>query len=306
MSLVSMIKGRHGASGFGYASTAEEVTAGLDLHGKTILITGVNSGIGRESARALSLRGARILAAARDKEKAAESCRALGADSVPLGCELSDPASVRAFVATVRALGVTLDGVLCNAGIMALPTRTIAHGQELQFLTNHLGHFILVTGLLDRLSPRGRVVMLSSEAHKRAPQAGIQFDDLTLANNYAAWTAYGQSKLANLLFARALARRFIGTAKTANAVHPGVIATNLTRHMNPVARAVFPVLAAVAMKNIPQGAATQCYVTVHPALEGVSGEYFSDCNVAESSSHGLDDAMGERLWTVSEEIVAKL
>ncbi len=306
MSLVSLIKGRRGASGFGYASTAEEVTAGLDLAGTTVLVTGVNSGLGQESARVLARRGARILGAARSLDKAAEACRAFGRDAVPLACELSDPASVRGCVASVRALGLTLDVVLCNAGIMALPTRELAHGQELQFLTNHVGHFILVTGLLDTLGARGRVVMLSSSAHRRAPAAGIQFDDLTFARGYRPWVAYGQSKLANMLFARSLAKRFAGTTRTANAVHPGVIATNLGRHLNPVARVIAPVANAIALKTIPQGAATQCYVAARPELASVSGEYFADSNLAASTPAGRDLAMAERLWTVTEQIVATI
>ncbi len=306
MSLVSMIKGRRGASGYGYASTAEEVTAGLDLRGKTILVTGVNSGLGEESARVLALRGARIVGAARDLGKASAACRALGPDAVPVACELSEPASVRACVAEVKKQGLKLDVLLCNAGIMALPKRELLHGQELQFLTNHIGHFLLVTGLLEQLTPTGRVVMLSSAAHTMAPSAGIQFDDLTFEKGYKPWVAYGQSKLANLLFARSLARRFAGTEQTANAVHPGVIATNLGRHMGLVARITFPIAAVVALKSVPQGAATQCYVATHPTLAKVSGEYFADCNVSKSSSHGRDDAMGDRLWKVTEEIVAGL
>lgn len=306
MSLVSLIKGRRGASGFGYASTAEEVTEGLALRGKNVLITGVNSGLGQESARVLALRGARIFGAARTREKAAEACAAFGADAVPLACELSDPASVRACVAEVRERGEALDVLLCNAGIMALPKRELQHGQELQFLTNHVGHFLLVTGLLGQLTERARVVMLSSSAHGMAPPGGIQWDDLTLEKNYKPWVAYGQSKLANLLFARALARRFAGTSKTANAVHPGVIATNLGRHMGVVANALSGIASAVALKNVGEGAATQCYVASHPSLEGVSGEYFADCNLAKCSRYGRDDALAERLWTVTEELAAKL
>jgi NAD(P)-dependent dehydrogenase (short-subunit alcohol dehydrogenase family) len=306
MSLVSLIKGRRGASGFGYASTAEEVTEGLDLRGRNILITGVNSGLGEESARVLAKRGARIFGAARTREKAAAACAAFGSDAVPLACELSDPESVRACVAEVQKRGDSLDVLLCNAGIMALPKREVLHGQELQFLTNHVGHFMLVTGLLDRLSERGRVVMLSSSAHGMAPPAGIQLDDLSLEKSYKPWVAYGQSKLANLLFARSLARRFAGTSKTANALHPGVIATNLGRHMGGVANALFGVASAVALKSIPEGAATQCYVATHPSLEGVRGEYFADCNVAKHSAQGHDDALGDRLWEVTEAIVAKL
>lgn len=306
MSLVAMIKGRRGASGFGYASTAEEVTAGLDLRGKTILITGVGSGLGEESARVLAARGARILGAARSREKAVAACRGFGPDAVPLACELSDPVSVRACVAEVRGLGHPLDVLLCNAGIMALPKRELRHGQELQFFTNHVGHFLLVTGLVDVLSDTGRVVMLSSDAHTMAPKVGIQFDDLSFERNYRPWRAYGQSKLANLLFARALARRFAGTARTANALHPGVIVTNLGRHMPVVARMALGLAAAVALKTVPQGAATQCYVATHPSLANLSGEYFYDCNVQKSSRNGRDEAMADRLWKVTEDIVAGL
>jgi NAD(P)-dependent dehydrogenase (short-subunit alcohol dehydrogenase family) len=300
-----MIKGRRGPSGFGYASTAEEVTEGLDLHGKTILVTGINSGLGQESARVLALRGARILGCARTREKAQQALAALSGQHVALPCELSEPASVRACVDEAAKHG-PIDVLLCNAGIMALPERTVVHGQELQFLTNHIGHFILVTGLLPHLREPARVVVLSSGAHTRAPAAGIQFDDLTLSSGYAPWTAYGQSKLANLLFARALARRLRGTARTANAVHPGVIATNLGRHMSAATQALVPLANAIALKTIPQGAATQCYVATHPSLAQVSGEYFADCNVAKSSRHGHDEAMGERLWEATEEIVATL
>lgn len=305
MSLLSMIKGRRGPSGFGYASTAEEVTEGLDLHGKTILVTGVNSGLGQESARVLAMRGARILGAARTRDKAREACRGLPGDPVALECELSEAASVRACVKEVAERG-PLDVLLCNAGIMALPKRTIVHGQELQFLTNHIGHFILVTGLLEHLRDEARVVMLSSAAHAWAPPSGIQFDDPTFESGYTPNRAYGQSKLANLLFARALARRFQGTARTANAVHPGVIATNLGRHMPLSMRIFSPIASALAFKTIPQGAATQCYVATHPSLREVSGEYFADCNVAKCSRHARDEAMGERLWEMTEETVAGL
>ena len=306
MSLVSLIKGRQGASGYGYASTAEEVTEGLDLRGKNVLITGVNAGLGQETARVLSKRGARILALARTHEKAAEACRAFGADAVPLACELSEPNSVRSAVDELKKRALSLDAIICNAGIMALPKRELHHGQELQFLTNHIGHFILVTGLLGLLSERARVVMLSSAAHTRAPAAGIQFDDLTFEHGYRPWAAYGQSKLANLLFARSLARRFAGSGRTANAVHPGVIGTDLSRHLPLALRLVYPVASAIAMKNTAQGAATQCYVATHPAVDGVSGEYFADCNISKSTRLGRDAALGDRLWSVTESIVAQL
>jgi WW domain-containing oxidoreductase len=148
--------------------------------------------------------------------------------------------------------------------------------------------------------------MLSSSAHHRAPEVGIVFDDLSLERSYTAWSAYGQSKLANLLFAKALAKRLEGTGKTANAVHPGVIATNLGRHMSLVARAAFPIAAAVAMKNVHEGSATQCYVATHPSLADVNGEFFADCNITKPSRHARDAALAERLYEVSEAIVAAL
>ena len=304
MSLLSMIKGR-GPSGFGYASTAEEVTEGLDLHGKTILVTGVNAGLGQETARVLAKRGARVLGAARSRDKARAACDALPGSAVPLECDLSDPASIRACI-QAAAEHAPLDVVLCNAAIMAPREHTIVHGQELQFLTNHIGHFMLVTGLLPHLREDARVVIVSSRAHRRAPATGIHFDDLTLGSAYDPMVAYGHSKLANLLFARALARRFRGTARTANALHPGVIATGLWRNLPAITHVVTPVLSALAFKTVPQGAATQCWAATHPSLKQVSGEYFSHCNVAESTRHGRDEAMAERLWSVTEEIVAGL
>lgn len=305
MSLYSMLAG-NGPSGFGYGSTAEQVAAGLDLSGRRYLLTGAPSGIGHESARVLVARGATVLCAARTVEKAAAAAAGIGPTAVPVACELSDPASVRACVASVRAMGAPLDGILCNAGIMALPTLEQQHGYELQFFTNHVGHFLLVTGLLDQLTPDGRVVMVSSAAHTRTPKGGIDFDNLSGAAGYTPWLAYGQSKLANLLFARQLARRLEGTGRTANAVHPGVIATNLFRHTSPVAQAGMAVARPLFLKTIPQGAATQVWALVHPDSAGVRGQYLADCNVARSSAHGQDMALAARLWEVSERIAAEL
>ncbi len=305
MSLVALFKG-NGPSGFGYGSTAEQVTSGIDLVGKTYLVTGCNSGLGLETVRVLAMRGARIIAAARSEEKANAALRAAGAEGTGVACDLSEPDSVRACVERVFGLDHHLDGIIANAGIMALPTLTQKRGYELQFFTNHVGHFILVTGLLDRLADDGRVVMVSSRAHQRAPDEGIRFDDLGGEQSYTPWGAYGQSKLANLLFARTLAKRLAGSGRTANAVHPGVIATNITRHMNPIVRGVLAVAEPLVLKSIPQGAATQCCVATHPDAARVSGEYWFDSNVQPSSSNGADDAMAERLWTVSEEIAAKV
>lgn len=305
MSLLSMLKGK-GPSGFGYGSTAEDVTKGLDLTGRTILVTGCNSGIGKETLRVLAKRGAHVIAAARTVEKARAACDEVVGETTPIACELSDPASVKACAAQVIAFGRPLDAIICNAGIMALPKLNLQHGYELQFFTNHVGHFILVTSLLDQLADDGRVVMVSSAAHNGAPSAGIQFDNLDCKRGYNPWANYGQSKLANLLFANQLAKRFAGTAKTANSLHPGVIHTNLTRSMNPLARVGLSLGAPLVLKSIPEGAATQCYVAVHPDVAGVSGKYFADCNESRTSAHGRDEAMAEKLWDVSEKIVAEV
>ena len=305
MSLMALVKGRNGANGFGFASTAEEVTAGLDLSGKTILITGVTSGLGRESARILASRGAHIIGTGRDLETTRRSLDTLGGKTTAVACELSEPASVRTAAATVAGMGAPLDSVICNAGIMALPKLQQKYGYELQFFTNHMGHFILMQGLTDSLAADGRVVVVSSTAHTGAPKGGIQFDNLSGERGYGAWSAYGQAKIANLLFAKELARRFEGSGRTANSLHPGVIITNLGRHMNPVMKFGFGVASVVMCKTVEQGAATECYLAAHPGAAGISGEYFDDCNVARPRADGTDATTARKLWDVSEEIAAK-
>ncbi|MCB1141354.1 MAG: SDR family oxidoreductase [Leptospiraceae bacterium] len=306
MSLVSFFKS-NGENGFGYSSTAEEVTEGIDLTGKNILITGCNSGLGKESARVLALRGATIFGTARTKEKAESTATELKIERFHgFACELSDPRSVRNCVEEVKATGHKIDVLMCNAGIMALPNLEESHGFELQFFTNHIGHFILVIGLLGSLSENGRVVMLSSSAHKMAPNGGIEFDNLDGKKGYQPWKAYGQSKIANLLFAKELAIRFKGTGKTAYAVHPGVIQTNLSRHMASISNTIFSLAGPVFLKSIEEGAATQCYVATSPNIENLSGSYFADCNVSGTRREANDKNLSKKLFDVSLEIIEKL
>lgn len=305
MSLYGWFQGK-GPSGFGYGSTAEDVTQGLSLSGKTILVTGCNSGLGLEAMRVLSLRGAHVIGTARTADKAREAGKSVGADMTGVACELADPRSVRAAVDTIQKSGKKLDAIIANAGVMALPKAERAYGIELQLFTNHVGHFILVTGLLDSLTDDGRVVMLSSAAHRNAPRMGIDFDDLGAERSYSAWTAYGQSKIANILFAKELARRFEGTRRTANAVHPGVIRTNLARHMSPIAIVGFGLVGPLFLKSVGEGAATECFVATHPSLAKVSGEYFADCNVAKCRADARDPELAKKLWARTEEIVAGL
>ena len=179
MSLVGLFKGK-GPSGFGYNSTAEEVTEGVNLAGKTVLVTGVASGLGQETMRVLARRGATVIGLARSEEKVRAAAREAGVEAVPVACDLAEPASVRAAVQAVRAHGAPLAAVVCNAGIMALPKREVRHGVELQLLTNHVGHFLLVTGLLDRLTSDGRVVVLSSAAHTMAAADWVNLDDAAM------------------------------------------------------------------------------------------------------------------------------
>ncbi len=293
------------AQEFGRESTAEEVTEGLDLKGTRWLVTGCNSGLGHETIRVLALRGAEIVGAARTVDKAEGALDALGLEGAPIACELSDLASVRGAVEAVSRLD-PLDGIIANAGIMALPTLEKIAGYERQFFTNHMGHFVLVTGLLDRLKPKGRVVMLSSGAHFYAKR-GLELDNLSGDADYEPWRLYGRSKLANILMSRSLAARFAADPdhqRTANAVHPGVIQTNLGRHI-PDRVAMYERLRP-NLRTVEQGAATQVYVATHPSLATVSGRYFSDCQISETTPEGEDDALAEVLWQKSEEIAASL
>jgi len=187
---------------------------------------------------------------------------------------------------------------------MAPPTLRQAHGYELQFLTNHVGHFILVTGLLARLAAAGRVVVVASNAHRRAP-GGIEWDNLSGERDYAPMRAYGQSKLANVLFARELSRR-LPAGQTSNSLHPGVIATNLMRSVPVVGRLALRLATPLLLKTPAEGAATQCFLATHPSVAGVTGTYFRDCNPALPWPVGRDDAAAARLWEVSEAIAARL
>ena len=309
MSLYALIKPR-GPTGFGAGSTAEEVTRGLSLQGKTVLVTGSSSGIGRETARVLGLRGASVITTARSHDKATGVARSIGGGATGLACDLADPTSIRACVSELKRRAIRLDAIICNAGIMMPPRLEFVHGYESQFFVNHIGHFILVTGLLDALADRARVVMVSSEAHRFAPRGGIDWDNLRGEKSYRPMRGYGRSKFANLLFAKELARRLAGTGTTANAVHPGVVpATELVRGMAlaQIGRAYWPrVMTALVAKTIPEGAATSCYVAASPLVEGLSGRYFSDCNIAKPRADADDPALAARLWELSETIAGSV
>lgn len=287
---------------FNNRSTAEEVTEGIDLTGTTWVVTGVSSGLGKESARVLAARGAHICGLARTLDKAAGALQELDIEGTPVACELSDLDSVRA--AATALAGRPLDGIMANAGIMALRTLQQTHGIEQQLFVNHVGHFVLVNALRDQLTPTGRVVILSSEAHRMA-ERGLELDNTSGEVEYHPWRMYGRSKLANILFARSLARQFAaeGSQRTANSLHPGVIQTNLARHMPPQdAKSLFQRIKHIE-KTIPQGASTQCYVATRPELASTSGVYFSDCAPKTPIPTGTDDALADALWVWTESVI---
>jgi len=282
-------------SRFGASSTAEEVTEGLDLSGMTALVTGCNSGIGHETMRVLALRGAHVLGTARTPEKGETACAGIQGQATPLVLELTDFDSIVACADQINAMDLHLDMLICNAGVLLAEPAQV-RGLEMHFVVNHLGHFILVNRLMGPLlaAPQGRVVVLGSTAHRRVPEGGIQFQDLTSQRSWNGGSGYGHSKLANGLFSLELARRLQDTNATSNCLHPGTVDTPIFRHR--------PRRGSGNMKTVEQGAATTCYVATHPALEGVSGYYFADCNVEEPSAYMQDVEMAARLWEVSEEL----
>jgi NAD(P)-dependent dehydrogenase (short-subunit alcohol dehydrogenase family) len=269
---------------FGFESTAAEVIAGVDLTGKTAIITGGSSGIGVETARALASAGATVTLAVRDTragERTAADVRAVtGNQAIEVRrLDLADQASVAAFAAAWTG---PLHLLINNAGVMALRDLQLTpDGWELQFATNHLGHFALALGLHDALAAasRARIVSLSSRGHLRSP---VVFDDINFTSRpYDPWLAYGQSKTANVLFAVEASRRWADDGITANAVHPGAIPeTNLSRYIDPEEFEALRSSGSFRFKTIEQGAATSVLVAAWPQLDGIGGRYFEDCNEA--------------------------
>lgn len=302
---------------FSATSTAAEVIAGIDLTGKRAIVTGGASGIGIETARALASAGAEVVLAVRDVatgEKVADQITTSTGNTEVLVSELdlSVRESVAAFVK--RWIG-PLHILVNNAGVMASPETRTAEGWELQFATNHLGHFALTNGLKRALvAARGaRVVSVSSAAHLRAP---VVFEDIHFRTRpYEPWTAYAQSKTANVLFAVEATKRWAGDGIYVNSLMPGAIRTALQRYvteeeLDRLRAATGNVI--VNWKTPEQGAATSVLVATSPLLEGIGGRYFEDCNEAAPHQPGtrtgvqqyaLDEANAERLWTMTEEML---
>ena len=307
---------------YGPTTTAAEIVANVDLRGKRAVVTGASSGIGVETARALASTGAEVTLAVRNVEAGRKVADEI-AEKLPSGAagpqvarlDLADPASVAGFV---HSWSGPLHILVNNAGVMALPklTRTPA-GYEMQFATNHLGHFALTIGLHRRLAAAegARVVAVSSIGHLFGP---VVFDDLHYRfRPYDQWTSYGQSKSAIVLFAVGAAQRWTGDGIVVNALMPGNIAsTALARHMGPDDLANFGKetdLTLPPVKTIEQGAATSVLLAASPDVEGVTGRYYEDCAEApvihEREGHAggvapyaLDPDNAERLWQISEQL----
>ncbi|OVA14007.1 Short-chain dehydrogenase/reductase SDR [Macleaya cordata] len=313
---------RTGPSGFSSSNTAEEVTHGIDGTGLTAIITGASNGIGSDTARVLALRGVHVVMAVRNtaageavKEAIVKDTPAAKVDVLEL--DLSSMASVRKFASEFKSLGLPLNILINNAGIMAIPFKLSQDNIELQFATNHLGHFLLTDLLLETMKKtayqsniEGRIVNVSSEAHRFSYREGIRFDKINDESGYSNMWAYGQSKLANVLHANELARRLKedGVQITANSLHPGAIVTNLWHNSSFFkgwfASALSSTIGKYVFKTVQQGASTTCYVALHPSVKGVSGEYFSDNNIAKAHAQAKDTELAKKLWDFSMRISA--
>jgi NAD(P)-dependent dehydrogenase (short-subunit alcohol dehydrogenase family) len=303
---------------FNKESTAAEVIEGIDLTGRRAVVTGGASGIGVETARALARAGAEVTLAVRDTDagrRTAEDIAATtGNDRVRVArLDLADLASVAGFTAAWQG---PLHILVNNAGIMASPEMRTPQGWEMQFATNHLGHFALATGLRPALAEAGgaRVVAVSSSAHLRSP---VVFEDIHFRRRaYEPWSAYGQSKTANVLFGVEGSKRWASDGITVNALMPGGIRTNLQRYVSDEElarlRAQYGVNAP-RWKTAEQGAATSVLVATSPLLDGVGGRYFEDCGEASEhrdgapngvAAYALDPEAAGRLWEVSEAMLA--
>jgi NAD(P)-dependent dehydrogenase (short-subunit alcohol dehydrogenase family) len=312
-------------SGLGFSSTTDEVLAGIDLTGRLAVVTGASTGLGEETARSLASAGVDVVMAVRDVAKGEAARRRIldsidGSPSIDVrNLDLGSLASVRAFAAQFLTDHDRLDLLINNAGVMATPHGTTSDGFELQFGTNHLGHFLLSTLVAPALvaSGQARVISLSSRGHAFSD---ADLDDPNFEHTtYDPFVAYGRSKTANALFAVAFDRRFADRGVHAYSVHPGGIHTELGRYMTRDVRArLMSQIAAggrtIVWKTIPQGAATSVWAATAPELDAHGGAYLEDCHVATISddeaaedgvrAYALDPSRADALWALSEGLVA--
>ena len=311
-------------SGFPPKSEPHAILAGMDLTGKTAIVTGGYSGIGLETTRALAGAGARVIVPVRDPAKASENLARVDGDVSSAKMDLADLASVRDFAASVAGDVEALDLLINNAGIMACPLERVGPGWESQFGVNHMGHFALTKALMPLLENAAapRVVALSSVAHKRN---GILWDDIQFEkSDYNKWVAYAQAKSANALFANGLNRRMQAFGGRAFSVHPGGIFTPLQRHLPQEEQVelgwlnkdgTVPPMVAEIFKTTTQGCTTSLWAATSPLLDDMPGVYCEDCDVAQLAGEGSPpflhcaphitvDEDAERLWELSETLLA--
>ncbi len=306
-----------GMNGFGSESTTDDVLSGIDLAGRTALVTGVTSGLGGETARALAASGAAVILAARDGDAAsavADGIRETVSDAKlsSVAVDLADLSSIRGAVDRLEAQPIDL--LINNAGVMYTPFARTTDGFELQFGTNHLGHFLLTTSLLpnlrsaaERSGSASRVVTVSSDAHRA--HAVDLVDPNFLERRYDKFVAYGQSKAGNVLMTVELQRRHADNGIHAFAVHPGVCATGLSRHMSRDDFAEMKRMSAgkpgllANLKSIPAAAATSVWAASAPGLTSESALYLSDCRVGRAAEHAVDPETAAALWELSEKLV---
>ena len=305
-------------------STADEVLAGLDLTGKTVIVTGASAGLGFETARTMAAQGAEVVIAGRNPEKNAQAFERIrtaqpDAKLSTVTIDLARLASVRQGAAEILAAYPRIHALINNAGIMGGPLVLTEEGLELHFASNHVGHFLL-TGLLIpalKAAAPSRIVNLTSAGHR---MGGLDLDDLHFRNReYIYYVAYGQAKMANVLHAVALAKRLKGFGISANAVHPGAIRTEVWRDLSEehIQQAMAWSLGSGSPEKSPaQGAATQVWAAVSPEAEGLTGLYFEDCHIAPHIPFGdfgaagvteevLDERTADLLWAESERIVGQ-
>lgn len=314
---------------FSATSTADDVLSGIDLHGKRYLVTGTSSGMGIETARALVARGADVIGTARNLEKADGAAGAIRDAAATSGgsfelveLDLADLASVRSAAAKLVASGLAFDGVIANAGIMATPFSKTKDGFELQFATNHLGHFLLVNRIAPLIRDGGRVITVSSNGHR---WADINIADPNFENRpYDPWVSYGGSKTAVILFAVEFDRRHKGRGVRATSLMPGVSQTGLAAHLTPeelaalgkkIAAEVGTSGQSFGFKTIPQVAATAIWAATVADGDAVGGQYCQDCQIAPLDnapgirfgvmSHALDSDRARQLWAKSETLLGE-
>jgi len=274
---------------------------------KVCLITGGTDGIGKAAAQALARQGAKLLIHGRDPEKGSRAVAEIKAGSQNpsiefLQADFSSLADVRRLAATALERTSRIDVLINNAGGMFAKRHVSKDGYEMTFAVNHLAPFLLTHLLVNTLkgsSRQARIVTTASHAHRGA---ALPFDDLQAIRKYSAMAAYGTSKLANILFTRALAKRLEGTTVTATCLHPGFVRTSFARDLPPFGKSIFGLISLLA-RSPEKGAETLAFLAASPEVQGASGGYYFDCKLTQPSPAAQDDEAAERLWTVSEKLV---